>query len=302
MKQLSLVAVWLACASVWLQTGLRAGEPTRNVAGRMLRDASLMLLKEGNDRYVVGKAQHPNSSQERRVSTASGQEPFASVLACSDSRGPVELLFDRGVGDLFVVRVAGNIAGESELATLEYGIEHLNTPVLVVLGHSKCGAVTAVTKGTQLHGHLHSIAEKIQPAADKARGESTDPDDLIPRAIQANVWNTMERILRESSIIREKADAGNVHMVGAIYDIETGRVSWLGAHPAQDAIIALANQAQSDIAVVTNPKSPVPVIPLPTKGATAIVSRPKGPPSALSARPGKPLAETGTHPPEAPNH
>jgi len=221
----------------------------------MLRDASLMLLKEGNVRFVSGKMQHPNTEAERRTSTASEQEPFASILACSDSRGPVELIFDRGVGDLFVVRVAGNVAGDTELASLEYGVEHLNTPILVVLGHSKCGAVTAVTKAAELHGHLGAIAEKIQPAADKARTESTNPNDLIPRAVQANVWNTMERVMRDSSIIRERVEAGNVQVVGAIYDLETGRVSWLGSHPAQDAIVALSNQTQTN-ALVRNAKGP----------------------------------------------
>lgn len=227
-----------------------------NPAGRMLRDASLMLLREGNDRFVSGKAQHPNLDSERRATTVSGgQEPFASILACSDSRSPVELLFDRGVGDLFIIRVAGNIAGESELASLEYGIGHLNTPVLVVLGHSKCGAVTAVTKGAELHGHLHVLADKIEPAARKARAEATSADDLIPRAIQANVWNTLEQILRESSLIREKAASGSVHLVGAIYDLESGRVTWLGGHPAQDTIIALANQATTDAALAQSRES-----------------------------------------------
>src|SRR5688572_3946938 len=117
-------------------------------SGRLLRDASLMLLKEGNARYASGKSQHPHLDAERRSSTVSqGQEPFATILACSDSRDPVELIFDRGVGDLFVVRVAGNVAGISELASVEYGVGHLNTPLLIVMGHTKCGAVTAVVKG-----------------------------------------------------------------------------------------------------------------------------------------------------------
>jgi len=308
MKHLSLLMASLACAGVLSQTSLRAGEPSRNIAGKMLRDASLMLLKEGNDRYVAGKAQHPNLDSERRSSTASGQEPFASVLACSDSRGPVELIFDRGVGDLFVVRVAGNIAGDSELASLEYGVEHLNTPVLVVLGHSKCGAVTAVAKGAELRGHLHTIAEKIQPAAEKARAESTDPNDLVPRAIQANVWNTMERVLRESSVIREKVESGSAHVIGAVYDLESGRVSWLGGHPAQDAIVALANQAQTDVALAKNPKSIVPPVAPPGKASIAEAGRalpqPKGSPGTIGTRPGKPLADTGAHAPSpsAPRH
>ncbi len=241
---------WLGARPVPAAEPPPAAAAHPNPAGRMLRDASLMLLREGNDRFVAGKAQHPNLDSERRVSTVSGgQEPFASILACSDSRSPVELLFDRGVGDLFIIRVAGNIAGESELASLEYGVGHLNTPVLVVLGHSKCGAVTAVTKGAELHGHLHALADKIEPAARKARAEATTADDLIPRAIQANVWNTVEQILRESSIIREKAASGSVHLIGAIYDLESGRATWLGGHPAQDTIIALANQATTDAAL-----------------------------------------------------
>lgn len=250
-------ACWLAISAL----AASGAEPTaagtaKDPAGKLLRDAALMLLKEGNVRYAAGKSQHPNLDAERRSTTvAGGQEPFASILACADSRGPVELVFDRGIGDLFVVRVAGNIAGDSEVASLEYGVGHLNTPVLVVLGHSKCGAVTAVTQGAELQGHLHVLAERIEPAAQKARAEATGTDDLVPRAIQANVWNTMERILRESSVIREKAAAGSVHLVGAVYDLETGRVAWFGGHPAQDAIIALANQATTDAALAGRKES-----------------------------------------------
>jgi carbonic anhydrase len=305
LKHIALLLAALGCGS--LLCPVQAGEPSSNVAGKMLRDASLMLLKEGNDRYVAGKAQHPNVDTERRNSTAAGQEPFATVLACSDSRSPVELLFDRGVGDLFVIRVAGNIAGESELASLEYGVEHLNTPVLVVLGHSRCGAVTAVTKGAPLHGHLPSIAEKIQPAAEKARAESTDPNDLIPRAIQANVWNTMERVLRESSVIREKVESGAAHVVGAIYDLESGRVAWLGSHPAQDAIVTLANQTQTDVALVSSQNGQKTVAPPATEAARTSTAqnvpagpvgtvRSKLPHGAPHLKSSKTLVEPGTQP------
>ena len=217
---------------------------------RLLRDASLMLLREGNSRYLSGKSQHPHLDAERRSSTvAQGQEPFATVLACSDSRDPVELIFDRGVGDLFVVRVAGNIAGNSELATIEYGVGHLNTPLLVVMGHSKCGAVTAVAKGAELHGHLHELAEHIKPAVEKARTDSSDTEELIPKAIQANVWQSIEDVLRESSVVREKILAGRVSILGAVYDLEAGKVTWLGPHPAQEALVALAEQAGTDPAL-----------------------------------------------------
>jgi carbonic anhydrase len=242
----------LGCALVFAPR-LQAA-PKNDPSTRLLRDASLMLLKEGNARFVAGKPQHPHLDAERRSSTAAqGQEPFATILACSDSRDPVELIFDRGIGDLFVVRVAGNVAGISELATVEYGVGHLNTPLLIVMGHTKCGAVTAVVKGAELHGHLHALAEKIQPAADKVKVETTDVQEAVPKAIQANVWQTIEDIIRLSAIVREKIESGQVSIVGAIYDLEQGKVNWLGAHPAQDALIALASQAATDSALVAKP-------------------------------------------------
>jgi carbonic anhydrase len=245
------------------------GDPS----SRLLRDASLMILKEGNARYVSGKSQHPHLDAERRRSTAAqGQEPFATILACSDSRDPVELVFDRGVGDLFVVRVAGNVAGISELASVEYGVGHLNTPLLIVMGHTRCGTVTAVVKGAELHGHLHALAEKIKPVATKAKSETTDLEDAVPRAIQANVWQTVEGILKHSRTVREKVADGSAHLMGALYDLETGKVSWLGSHPAQDSLIVLAEQAETDATLAIKqagaspslPKSPMAKEPLAT--------------------------------------
>ncbi len=217
-------------------------------ATRLLRDASLMLLKEGNARFAVGKPQHPHLDIERRVEVAKGQEPFVTVLACSDSRDPVELLFDRGVGDIFVVRVAGNIAGLSEMATVEYGVGHLNTPLLVVMGHTKCGAVTAVAQGAELHGHLHALADKIKPAVEKTKAAKPEADELVPRCIQANVWQTIEDLITKSGVVREKVAAGKVSILGAIYDLESGKVNWLGAHPAEESLVALAAQAETDTA------------------------------------------------------
>jgi len=226
-----------------------AADEKSDPATRMLRDASLMLLKEGNNRFAAGRPQHPNQDTGRRVEAAKGQEPFATILACSDSRDPVEILFDRGVGDVFVVRVAGNIAGLSELATVEYGVGHLNTPMLIVMGHTKCGAVTAVAKGAELHGHLHALADKIKPAVEKAKAGITEADELVPKAIQANVWQTIEDIIKQSSVVRQKLAARKVAILGAVYDLETGKVEWLGQHPAEDSLIALAAQAETDMAL-----------------------------------------------------
>jgi carbonic anhydrase len=199
---------------------------------RLLREATLTLLKEGNSRFVSGQMQHPNlDAEQRKLTVTEGQQPFATVLACSDSRDPVELIFDRGIGDLFVVRVAGNVAGISELATIEYGLGHLGTPLFVVMGHTKCGAVTAVATGAELHGHLVKLAEKIQPAADKAKAQKPSPEELVPRAIEANVWNVMEEVLKQSDVVRDLVIESQVHMVGALYDLESGTVKWLGPHP-----------------------------------------------------------------------
>ena len=257
-----LKPIGLAAALLWsigLTPALSAAGQT-DPSARLLRDASLMLLKEGNARFAANKPQHPNQDAERRTATATqGQEPFATILACSDSRDPVELIFDRGVGDLFVVRVAGNVAGVSELATVEYGVGHLGTPLLIVMGHTKCGAVTAVVKETELHGHLHWLAEKIKPAVAKVKAESVESEEAVPKAIQANVWQTIEDIIKQSSVVRAKLETGQVTVLGAIYDLEQGKVTWLGAHPAQESLIALAAQAETDAALAPNSTRPAPV-------------------------------------------
>ena len=198
---------------------------------RMLQVSTLSLLKEGNVRFVEGKSFHPNQEISRRAElAAAGEEPSATILACSDSRDPVELIFDRGVGDLFVVRVAGNVAGLSELATMEYGVTHLGTPLLIVMGHSKCGAVTAAVKGAELHGHLPSLISLIKPAAEKAKNNG--PEE--------------ENIFAKSALVREFAAEGKVQIVGAVYDIATGKVQWLGQHPEIDRLLA---EAKSDTKV-----------------------------------------------------
>ena len=213
---------------------------------RMLQVSTLSLLKEGNVRFVEGKSFHPNQEISRRAElAAAGEEPGATILACSDSRDPVELIFDRGVGDLFVVRVAGNVAGLSELATMEYGVTHLGTPLLIVMGHSKCGAVTAAVKGAELHGHLPSLISLIKPAAEKAKNNGPE-EECVPRAIELNVWQQVENIFAKSALVREFAAEGKVQIVGAVYDIATGKVQWLGQHPEIDRLLA---EAKSDTKV-----------------------------------------------------
>lgn len=230
--------------------GLRAAEPEEPDATelKLQRAAAMALLSEGNKRFVAGEPRHPNTDADRRKATvADGQEPFATVLACSDSRDPVELIFDRGVGDLFVVRVAGNVAGTSELATLEYGVGHLHTPLVVVMGHSKCGAVTAVAQGARVHGHLVKLAQRIKPAVDQVKSEGVTREGLVPRAVEENIRQTIAGILRESEELREFVETGRVQIVGALYDLEAGTVQWLGPHPKQAAILAEIKAARPEV-------------------------------------------------------
>ena len=123
------------------------------------------------------------------------------------------------------------------------------------MGHTKCGAVTAVAKGAELHGHLHALADKIKPAVEKAKSAASETDELVPRAIQANVWQTIEDIIKQSDVVREKLVARKVSILGAVYDLENGKVTWLGQHPAEDSLIALAAQAETDHALKTTNES-----------------------------------------------
>jgi len=208
-------------------------------------DAALQRLREGNERFVAGQATHPNQTFERRQETANkGQKPFATILACSDSRVPVEVIFDQGVGDLFVVKVAGNVADVNEIATVEYGTEHLGTPVLVVLGHTKCGAVTAVASGAQLEGHLPKLADKIKPAFEKVQKEHSDKHDVVDLTIKENVFQTMSDIISKSKIIGHLIEEKKLGVVGAIYDVETGKIEWLGSHPDEMKLVEKSKHSE----------------------------------------------------------
>ena len=219
---------------------------------KLLREATLTILQEGNTRYAAGRPLHPNQDVARRLSTAAeGQQPLATVLACSDSREPVELIFDRGLGELFVVRVAGNVADTDQLATIEYGVDHLETPLLLVVGHSRCGAVTAAVTGAELHGHLPQLVAKIKPAVEKAKAGGADGLTIIDESIRANVWQSVGDILRRSEIVRKRVQAGNLHVVGAVYDLDSGMVRWLGVHPEQEALLA-----QTAVDPITEPAPP----------------------------------------------
>ncbi len=201
---------------------------------------AIARLKDGNSRFCHERCLHPHEDARRRAQTAlEGQHPFAAVLACSDSRVPVEILFDQGIGDIFSIRVAGNVCGVDELGTVEYVAEHLAVPLLVILGHTDCGAVTAATVGTEVHGTVRAIVDKISPAVHQAHVTHPELDgkSLVPCAIEANVWHAVEELLSKSPIARDRIAAGKMKVVGAIYDVKTGEVNWLGEHPKQGDLL-----------------------------------------------------------------
>jgi carbonic anhydrase len=207
-------------------------------------DEAMQLLKDGNARYAAGESKHPHQGADRRAETAKGgQHPVATIIGCSDSREPLEIIFDQGVGDIFVIRVAGNLAGPDELGSVEYGVGHLGTPVVLVLGHTHCGAVTAAVENAKVHGNIPALISQIKPAVAKAKiwTPTASGEELLNKAIKANVWLTMENILRKSVEVREAVKDGQVLLVGGIYDLSTGKVEWLGQHPEQGRILATAH-------------------------------------------------------------
>jgi carbonic anhydrase len=182
---------------------------------------ALQKLADGNKRYTGSKLAHPNQTVERRNEVSKGQKPFAVIVGCSDSRIPPEIIFDQGIGDLFVIRVAGNIVDDVALGSIEYAVDHLDTPLVVVLGHGKCGAVTATVQGGEAHGHIGSIVRMIAPAVEKAKTQS---GDLTDNAIRANVELVVDAVRSSKPILTKALEQGKVKIVGAYYDIEKGKV------------------------------------------------------------------------------
>ena len=204
-------------------------------------DQSLQKLKEGHARFVEGKSQHPDATLARLKETAEkGQKPFATVIGCSDSREPLELIFDQGVGDIFVVRVAGNVCDTDEIGSIEYGAGHLKTPLIVVLGHTKCGAVTAVATNAEVGGSIPQLVDNIKPAVEGAKAANAGKNEsaVISAAIRANVFQSIQDLLTHSEEVRELVHEGKAKVIGALYSIEDGKIEWLGEHPKQKELLA----------------------------------------------------------------
>lgn len=184
-------------------------------------DDAIDRLLTGNKRYISQKQIHPNQTLKRREELCQGQFPFAVILGCSDSRIPPELIFDQGLGDLFVVRVAGNIIDNVVLGSIEYAVAHLHTPLVMVLGHSKCGAVEATVAGGDLEGHLSDLTEAILPAM-KSTQEKTE--NIIDDTARANAKMVAEQL---TSILSRWTENERLMVVPAFYNLDTGLVEIL---------------------------------------------------------------------------
>jgi carbonic anhydrase len=187
-------------------------------------DSVLAELTAGNQHHAQHQYQHPHENAARQRELTGGQHPHAEILSCSDSRVPPEIVFDQGLGDLFVVRVAGNVATDTELGSLEYGAEHLHIPLVVVLGHESCGAVTAAVQGGEAEGHIAALVNLIKPAVEKS---STMPGDKVANAVRTNVQLVVQQLRASTPVLSELVAHGKLKIVGGVYSLETGKVTWL---------------------------------------------------------------------------
>ena len=247
MKKTCLIFLSIAVVVLGANRLARAADPTHPKQPTVAPAEAISKLKEGNSRYTSGNPQHPHESREertqmaakshenlgmsaadaakRREELANSQHPFAVVLGCADSRVPPEIVFDQGLGDLFVVRVAGNVIDDHALGSIEYAVDHLSVRLIVVLGHQHCGAVkaareTIAAKGTA-PGHIQSLVTAIQPAV-----ESTAKGDL-EATIKANVDHVVQALRSSTPILKAKVDSGELRVVGAYYSLDTGAVTFL---------------------------------------------------------------------------
>jgi carbonic anhydrase len=188
----------------------------------------LQKLEEGNKRFAAGKPVHPDETLERLRELKKGQHPFAIVVSCSDSRVPAELVFDQGLGDIFSIRTAGNVMGDYELGSIEYAVEHLDCKLVVVMGHKDCGAIKAFLKSEGHYEHLDHIKKIIEYIENEQEEKNlaSHHELNIDNAIDANIEHGVLFLKTAEPILKEFYESKKVEIVGAIYDVETGKVSF----------------------------------------------------------------------------
>lgn len=222
-----------ATASACARTSVIHGERglTEETAG-LTPDQAMAKLTEGNARFVAMTHDDPNNSSSRLMAVSRGQRPFVGVLGCVDSRVPPELVFDRGLGDIFDTRIAGAIHDDAAVGSLEFGVEEFDVPLLVVLGHSRCGAVTAAVKavasgpGAPLPGHIAAVVDPIIPAVKAVQAQGITGDAVINAAAREVVRRGVSD-MRDSPVLTGRLAGGTLKIVGAFYDLDSGKVEFL---------------------------------------------------------------------------
>ncbi|OCQ99848.1 carbonic anhydrase [Nostoc sp. MBR 210] len=220
------VAVGASATSsiIWQEEQAIAQQPSKPEPKPQIVDPqeALKTLMDGNKRFIEDKRMNPNQSKLRLQEISAGQYPFAAILGCGDSRVPAEIVFDQGFGDLFIVRVAGNIVSPEGIGSLEFATAVLGAPLIVVLGHTKCGAVSAAVKGDPLPGRIGAFVEEIKPAVEMVRNK---PGNLEDNSVIANVQYQVKRLEESSTILRGLIKEKKLKIAGGRYEIATGKVT-----------------------------------------------------------------------------
>ena len=225
MRKAQLLSCFVVAGLLSANQIARSADPAHSDQPSVAPSEAISKLKEGNGRYTSGNLQHPGQTVERRTELAKTQHPFATIVSCSDSRVPPEIVFDQGLGDLFIVRVAGNVINDEGLGSIEYSVDHLGTRLILVLGHQSCGAVkaareTIAAKG-KAPGHIESLVMAIKPAV-----EATAKDDL-DTTVKANVKNVVQALRSSTPILKAKVDSGEIQVIGGYYSLDTGAATFL---------------------------------------------------------------------------
>jgi carbonic anhydrase len=192
--------------------------------GQVSADSALVRLKEGNTRFIMGKSVRPHQDLERIKEISIGQKPFAIIVGCSDSRVPSEIIFDQGLGDLFIVRTAGQVSSYASWGSIEFGNAVLGAKLIVVMGHTKCGAVAAACKVPDVPGHIVTLINSIKPAAQIAKKQGGDE---VENAVKINVALQVQQLQNMEPVLTKALANGQTKIVGAVYNLETGKVEFL---------------------------------------------------------------------------
>jgi carbonic anhydrase len=233
---LLIITLALVCTSAWAE----------DLVPAIGHDQALAALRGGNARFVAGQPQAWCAGQEKRDALSNGQHPSACIITCSDSRVSPEILFDQTLGQIFVVRLAGNVVTPEAVGSVEYAVEHLHVPLVVVLGHSSCGAVAAALKDPDMTGPIGTLVSRIKPAVEIAKLKGFTGDELSAAVVSENARRGAQTMLECSRAIDEAVNSGELTVLSAVYDLKSGQVAWqtqLSAPAKETAPVAVAPAA-----------------------------------------------------------